>query len=543
MIISFVLWFLLTAFVFIIGHGCSKLLEENKLIPKPNIELKFILGFFFTSIVLCVGTFKEIIFLILITTFAIFFRDINWKELKRHLRIFQTKKGIVAVSVFSVYALTLLISAADLVRDYDAYLYHLQSIHWLSTHPLTIGLVNLHQRLAFQSVWFNWSSFFGLDTFLGYPLSYLNSWIFLILFAWIIKLFFLEKNKLVSLVYLIFPALILAIASDGPLFRILRGYNPDVPAIATSIFILLFQFRKQSDFAWLFTILLTSIIGVWLKVSLLPFFIVSFIFFLSSLIKKTISKPQIMLSFISIIIFFGLYFGFNFFKSGNVLYPLPATHIPVTWSEEKNDTRRLNVIISNWAKRQLHDEKRNSFDWIASWHNSLSASERNLLLISTISFIVIVVQAGIEKSAKYLKLAIILGTIFCYWFLLAPDFRFGLGIILGTIFSGLIILMKSKANVTLKVFFFLFTTISIILTNKTLVNYPAWAKMVPQVSPWGLQQFPTQSIIIKSKQYFVPQSETEDRTDYQSFPSAPFIHPCLNQINFGPILIFNQRCD
>lgn len=542
MITSLLLWFLLTAFIYIIGHGCSKLLETKKIIANPGVELKFVLGFFFISIVLYLGLFKEIIFLILFFSIALFFRSLNIEKIKKDFKVFHTKKGILAALALSTYAIILLVSSADLVRDYDAYLYHLQSIHWLSTNPLSIGLVNLHQRLAFQSIWFNWSSFFGLEIIYGYPLSYLNSWIFLILFCWLIKLFLIEKNRLVSLVYLIFPALILVIASDGPLFRILRGYNPDVPAIAISIFIFLLILKRQSNFTWFFTILLSSIIGIWLKISLLPLCAISFVYFLIYFKRKSFSVSQIKLSFAVVAVFIVMYLSFNFFKSGNVLYPLSITHTQISWSEEKSETKYLNSVISNWAKRQIRGEELGILGWVIPWHNSLSISEKNLLLISVIFFMGIVVRAVVEKKIRYLEVSLVLGLMLSYWFLLAPDFRFGLGAILGTILNGLVILMASKTNAVFKLFFLLFVVVSIFCTNQSLINYPAWAKMVPQITPWGLQHYPTRSIEVNSKEYFVPELENEDRTNYKDFPSAPSIDLCLNQTKYGPILIFNQKC-
>ena len=70
------------------------------------------------------------------------------------------------------------ISAAMLTpNNYDSGLYHFSSIKWLNEHPLILGLVNLHSRLAFNQSYFALIALLNFHPF--YPQAYAGTGVYL----------------------------------------------------------------------------------------------------------------------------------------------------------------------------------------------------------------------------------------------------------------------------------------------------------------------------------------------------------------------------
>ena len=72
------------------------------------------------------------------------------------------------------------ISAAMLTpNNYDSGLYHFSSIKWLNEHPLILGLVNLHSRLAFNQSYFALIALLNFHPF--YPQAYAGTGVYLLI--------------------------------------------------------------------------------------------------------------------------------------------------------------------------------------------------------------------------------------------------------------------------------------------------------------------------------------------------------------------------
>ncbi len=73
-----------------------------------------------------------------------------------------------------------IVFASGPVKSYDTGLYHAQSVKWINEYGVVPGLGNLHFRLAFNSSWLVFSSFFDILAFEGKSYHLVNLIIFVI---------------------------------------------------------------------------------------------------------------------------------------------------------------------------------------------------------------------------------------------------------------------------------------------------------------------------------------------------------------------------
>ena len=73
-----------------------------------------------------------------------------------------------------------IVFASGPVKGYDTGLYHAQAVRWINEYGVVPGLGNLHFRLAFNSAWLVFSSFFDLLAFDGKAYHLVNLIIFTI---------------------------------------------------------------------------------------------------------------------------------------------------------------------------------------------------------------------------------------------------------------------------------------------------------------------------------------------------------------------------
>ena len=194
---------------------------------------------------------------------------------------------------------------------------------------------------------------------------------------------------------------------------------------------------------------------------LIPILLI-FNFHLKNIGKIILSKKFYILSFL---IF--CFFTKNIITSGCLVYPSTITCMKnLSWYNDDTTTRE-EIMAEAWAKDWINSSFRKnpetyikSFNWTNTWienHFKILIKKISLFLILTLIIFVFII-AGNNKHKKYelshfeKKIYIVLSFVsiisLCFWFLKFPIYRYGSGIIGGSIIILLFLLLHKKIEVT-----------------------------------------------------------------------------------------------
>lgn len=435
--------------------------------------------------------------------------------------------------------------SSDYVIDYDSYLYHLQSIHWLEKDPLVVGLANLHQRLAFSSIWFNLHALFGFSKIFGYPLAIYNG-LSIIFLSTVLILGSIKVKQISSkLSFFTLPILLILLSASEPMYRILRGYSPDIPTMVFTILWFYIALQNTKTFKWIFKLLLISLVTIGIKLSGLPLLIFTILLFIQNRSQVKVSKRQINITVALTFTFFSLFFITNTMKSGYLIYPVSITKLPVYWAESSESVKHLEGIISSWAKTNTINTDYftiTNLKWVPIWIAKKSISELTLLIVSVLALFTSSCISIFKKKKHLTTMNLFLLLLFLYWFLIAPDIRFGYGVLFSSIFIGLESIKIKKIKSKFIYFMYSILFLTFLFTNLSIKNYLYWFRVTPLLVPKGLQEFSTQRVELNGYTYYKA-TGNNDRTGYTDFPSTNNLNPCLKQDKKGIFTIFYVRCD
>jgi hypothetical protein len=426
---------------------------------------------------------------------------------------------------------------------YDTDLYHAQIIRWYNEYGTAPGIGNLHTRLAFNSSWHSLAALF--DNGIWDNRS-----------AWIMPALSLFGGVLYCLHDLIFTntgeggvrfyaLCILAwlgikISDSYPAL-----YYDDPVHILNAIIVLEAYFllldstgnlsRQKTDHA---SNLLMLAAGAFM---IKPIGAVSLLFsgLLSLYLLVRNSKQSVVFwvkIYLPALCAFGVWVTKNMFLSGYLVYPLPLLALPFDWTMKYEAVKGNYDAVVGWARMPgsgYHQSLENGFwFWFKPWliDKLYSGSFRKLAvfpsMISALTWF-FVFRWGNIKRALYFFVWSLFSIL--YWFLAAPDIRFGSGFFWVCLASAMLFAVPEKPffefsalwkNRKIRLAFFYFWTLGIlggtgftlvsskrdVLSIGTVPSRPVREYTVPANPPFTV---------------WIPMDEADDRTGNSPLPSAP----------------------
>lgn len=354
--------------------------------------------------------------------------------------------------LFFLTFLIVLIRATDPPASYDSGLYHIQAIKWIEQYPAVPGLGNLHGRFAFDSLWFVVSAFFGPSS-IGLTSSYtLNGFVFLLAATWFLGVFAEAGNEKSSFARRARGIFFWLLGLDiiGNFYPLISSPSTDQPAMLLIPVILGLALESEENqdevggektglkFWW---ILLLSIFSVLIKLSTAPILLVPFYLLVRYYrrdFKRIVGSGLIMAcTFVPFMVR-------NIILSGYPVYPVPGLDLfNFDWKIPQSLVINEKNWIESWAKIPGRDQaevlKLSLLEWFPTWWSSQSILNLGLLgglvilTVVNLGYFIYVFRKKTAILSFYLKFGIIYGLLYLasvYWFLSAPDFRFGYGFLL-----------------------------------------------------------------------------------------------------------------
>ena len=317
------------------------------------------------------------------------------------------------------------------MKDYDSGLYHIQSILWHLEGPLVQGLANIQTRFGFNS---NFSLLAGVlfpfkDIPQGFPLlnGILGNIVLLPLFRCLYEIG--KKRKIsVSSMYLLIPSIYVI----KKLYHFSNSAATDLPVLILAIasFYFLLQYMEQGELGHLIVFSLAIALGVTIKLNLAPYGLFVLFFTIKHYINcKTDQKPLLWL-YSCMILLGAFWFYRTYVMSGCWVFPLAAT---CTASEEYWAVSIGKVVstydwIKSWARipgLNPSNEIFDNFGWFSLWfEKNVYLKHTALVFFSVISFAYLAARSIYRDVSLRVFVAIHFLAV-SYWFLTAPDIRFG----------------------------------------------------------------------------------------------------------------------
>lgn len=359
--------------------------------------------------------------------------------------------------LISCLLMVLVMSTWTIVHP-DTLGYHAQTIQWIEKYKVVPGLAHLHVRLGYQGLWFVDCALFGFSFTGTSGITFLNSavlfWFFVFVIHRINNYFFKSENKLPGFLCLVL--LLISCWSYTQVRLTATSASPDFIAVLfvwAVVWLMMEKAESQlSNHGWMLVGFL-CVIAFTIKLSVAPLLLLTaaaVIFFFRQ--KKL--RLIVFLLFFTAVSFFP-FVARNIITSGYALFPLTGSDIintdwkypePNTLSEKNYITAYAKIPGINRNADLATAANLNPSEWLPGWWNHRSAADKTILIIFIASFIAALVYAKrIFNSGKtILLLLFILLTGNLFWFIQAPDPRFGFGQIIGFIAIVFYRILKNK---------------------------------------------------------------------------------------------------
>jgi len=334
--------------------------------------------------------------------------------------------------------------------NYDTGLYHLQTIKWITGGTVPFGLANLHGRFGFNSSWFT------VAAILEPPRAIAGGAFFtanaILLFYYCTAIFLSVKNRIarelnISTLFVIGTMLPCLIKLDLDL----SSPTPDIPVMIACFLVLYAVIRSYEDadngLPAVFAAMVIAAYGVTLKLSGVAFFfgiwLVAFVSFIAPRSRtRWLSRVMIdrmgvgymaVMALVSFVVI-APWAAKGVVLSGSLAYPSALVYFPgLKWSVTFSQLVTEADSVKAWARIPFAPphEVLASFDWIGPWFKRMLRKEIALIMV-TASGIILVISALVAGRWRETPFSFIvpwaismLGVLF--WFLSAPDPRFGYG--------------------------------------------------------------------------------------------------------------------
>ena len=372
------------------------------------------------------------------------------------------KKDFQGLHLFSIILLSaclllILVMSTWTIVHPDTLGYHAQTIQWIEKYKAIPGLVHLHVRLGYQGLWFVDAALFGFSYTGTQGTTLLNStvlfWFFIFIISRIDQNFFKDGKKLNGFLWV--SLLSITMWSYTQVRLTATSASPDFIAtlfIGAIIYLLLEKNLKHFAASEWLLIAFLSLVAVTIKLSVVPVLLIAAVPGLLGLAKRKI-KLFFTILFISLITLFP-FIARNIITSGYVVFPSTSIDVVnVDWKYSPALTANEKNYITAYAKKAgvVSEEidivnKMSTTGWLPTWWQDRSAADKTIMIILVLSFIATLLQLKKVIRSGFIPILVLLTTFsgVIFWFINAPDPRFGFGSILGFIAVTAHLLFKEK---------------------------------------------------------------------------------------------------
>ncbi len=306
---------------------------------------------------------------------------------------------------------------------YDTGLYHLQTFMWNSQFPITLGVGNLHGRLAFNSTLFLIAP---LDDRAG--IGWISNLVVLVfvLMSCYSRLTLMMRNS-VEFWFLTLAIITLALwAQELSWVGVLNGDGfAAILVVYWFSVVISCSVRREADVGLL---LLTAAFAVTVKLSAAPLLMLAI---LMVWLRRKAADFRLFAAMGVAVVLLGLWMTRGLLLSGCAVYPLPQSCIgKFPWAVSRAQAAYELLGIKSWARTPHRVDYANvmgNWTWVGAWTaRSLQDWSARLLVFGGVAgFLSLLLGARVSRLVASAAAAV--SICLAYWFFSAPDVRFGSG--------------------------------------------------------------------------------------------------------------------
>jgi hypothetical protein len=416
------------------------------------------------------------------------------RELKEVLLSF--KRNTASHYIILIFIPLALILTSGSPDNNDTALYHFQTIKWIEAFPVVPGLANLHGRFGFNPNVFILDALTSFKFIFNQEIFPLNFTVFLIIISFLFNRLYHLYNKNGFSNLFLFNFIILSFIISLPN---LSSPAPDYLATVIPLYIftrIINLSEEKTDFKKVLPLFFLAMYCLTIKLSTVP---VMVIFLLIALKARNIGIRNVINNAPLAALIVLPWLIRNVILSGWLIYPFPSIDIfKFDWKVPISKVISEKEAVTGWA-RYPHASypqvlKMGLKEWVPIWWNPLMLRWK-LYIILGVLFPIISFLGMLTKRIKidFLKFCIILTSFvgIIFWFIMAPDFRFGAAFILTASLSFLLFIsFKWKPNIhsysyfngAIILLFFYYTYINRHDINKDMFHEMAYSNrlLIPQ---------------------------------------------------------------
>ena len=357
-----------------------------------------------------------------------------------------------SVPVFMVLVagiLCVLTMHAGIINHPDTLTYHAQNIRWAEHFAAVPGIAHLNINYGTQSVWFIVCALFSFSFTGTSALTFMNAailiWFLIFLAQKINEALRLQRiiNGLLWLLLLVFASW-----SYTQIRLTASSASPDfIAALYIWLIIYLFINSKNNSNPFYLLLVFLSFFAITIKLSALPCILLSLYAWYRY--SETKATTKIFLPILTGAFVLLPHFSRNVISTGYPVFPFAIPDLfDVDWKVPKNTLVLFKQYITGYAKTHVNysgDEIQAVADmkvsqWMPVWWRLQSFADKILLLAipSLLLFAVLFLNKIVTKKNNRFLICLLLclaGLLF--WFIQAPDPRFGFGFLVP--FCGLLL--------------------------------------------------------------------------------------------------------
>ena len=365
---------------------------------------------------------------------------------------------VVLAAILAMDSLGVLITPLS----YDTGLYHLQLIEWLEQAPKVFGLVNLHYRFGVNSIWFVDASMFDIVRRTHAGIFLLNTTLFTIVIGALIQpvLSGAASNSLprISDLFAVIVAAALLVNPTTIMFnQLFASPGNDLPGAlllvyAFWVFLRIFEADDDKE-AWLLQLLVAGLLAVMTKIATAPGLLLLPIAGYAVFARNPrrvwgLARNPILLCLVTV---GAAWMATGIISSGCIAFPAGSTCIAaLPWTPPLGDIADFATLVTAWARLpNAHVwEAAHGWAWLKDWPSMMLARRIfipgmswSLAVAAGIGIALALAERVALKARRQdrsfgpgpcvIGYAIGIGCLGnLFWFLAAPDPRFGIGFLL-----------------------------------------------------------------------------------------------------------------
>ena len=354
---------------------------------------------------------------------------------------------LVSFILLSACLLLVLVMSSWTIVHPDTLGYHAQTIQWIEKYKAVPGLVHLHVRFGYQGLWFIDCALFGFSFAAKAGITFLNSTVLLWFFIFMVNRidfnFFKQGNKIYGLLWIVL--LTLSMWSYTQVRLTATSASPDFVAtlfILAVIYLLIEKNQKHlTPPDWLLVAFL-SVVAVTIKLSVAPLLLITAVSALHGLAKGKIKIFSAVLAISTMTL--TPFIARNIITTGYTVFPSTFIDVAnVDWKYSDKLTVNEKSYITAYAKKPgvvTKEEidavsKMSPPEWFPGWWQNRSTADKAIMILLPLSFFTGLLSIKKITRSGFIPLLILITMLtgIIFWFLNAPDPRFGFGSILGFI--------------------------------------------------------------------------------------------------------------